>query len=590
MMRWVLTAALLAGLGMPVAAQSGTTPVPQDIEILWGQKIPMRDGVRLNATVYRVRGQTVPLPVIFTLTPYISDTYHRFAMRAARDGYVFAAVDVRGRGNSEGRFEPFVNEGKDGHDIVEWMARQPWSNGKTAMWGGSYGGTDQWATVKEMPPHLTTIVPVAPAYVGHDFPFEGNIFNTYVIQWLTYTSGATAQSSIFGDMAHWASVARTLHRNHLPFRVLDSLAGNKSTMFQRWLEHPAPDAYWDGVAPTPEQYRKITQPILTITGHYDGDQLGTLMHYRNFLKHATPEARKGIFMVMGPWDHGGTRVPTRNVNGIEFGDNSMVDIAQLHKEWYDWTMKDGPRPSFLKKPVAYYVAGSDVWKYADSLEAIANETRRYYLHSINGRANDVFASGTLSTAAPVASAPDRWVYNPLDTVPYMESATNPWAMSFVDPTPVHQTGGNGLIYHSEPFEEEAEVAGQIKFTAWLSMDVPDTDLWVTLYEVLPDGQTRQLTSSLLRARYRESLRQEKLVTPGAVLPYRFENFPFFARRFTKGSRLRLFIRSPNTIALQKNYNGGGVVANESGKEARTARIALHHDPKYPSVLEIPITR
>src|SRR5215510_11196162 len=122
------------------------------VDLIWGEKIPMRDGAKLNATVFKPKHQSEPLPVIFTFTPYISDTYQDRALYFARNGYVYALVDVRGRGNSEGHFEPFVNEGRDGYDVVEWLAKQPWSNGKVTMWGGSYAGFDQWTTIKEAPP------------------------------------------------------------------------------------------------------------------------------------------------------------------------------------------------------------------------------------------------------------------------------------------------------------------------------------------------------------------------------------------------------------------------------------------------------
>jgi uncharacterized protein len=121
----------------------------------------MRDGVKVNATVYQPHGRKEPLPVVFELTPYISDSYHERAYYFARHGYVFAIVDVRGRGNSEGRFSAFFQEPADGHDVVEWLAAQPWSNGKVAMWGGSYAGFDQWLTLREAPPYLATIVPAA---------------------------------------------------------------------------------------------------------------------------------------------------------------------------------------------------------------------------------------------------------------------------------------------------------------------------------------------------------------------------------------------------------------------------------------------
>ena len=234
-MRW-LTLLALASVALPARAMAQD----QEVAIQWGVKIPLRDGVRLNATIYRPRNATGPLPVVFTLTPYIGDTYHGFAMAMARDGFIYAAVDVRGRGNSEGEFEPFVNEGRDGYDVVEWFAGQPWSTGKIGMWGGSYGGSDQWATIKEMPPHLATVAPVAPSYLGVDFPMVGNIYSTYLPQWLTFTSGHTGQGQIFADMAQWAGYARILRREGLPFQALDSVAGNRGTVFQKWLANPTP--------------------------------------------------------------------------------------------------------------------------------------------------------------------------------------------------------------------------------------------------------------------------------------------------------------------------------------------------------------
>jgi uncharacterized protein len=116
---------------------------PAAIDMIWAFKIPMRDGVRLSGTVFKPSGQKEPLPVIFTLTPYIADSYQERASYFSKHGYVFVLVDARGRGNSEGEFDPFAQEAHDGYDIVEFLARQPWYNGKVTMWGGSYAGYDQ---------------------------------------------------------------------------------------------------------------------------------------------------------------------------------------------------------------------------------------------------------------------------------------------------------------------------------------------------------------------------------------------------------------------------------------------------------------
>jgi putative CocE/NonD family hydrolase len=578
---------VLAAFLAPCAVLAADPPV----DFLWGVKIPLRDGVELDATVFRPGGQKEPLPVVFTLTPYIADSYLDRALYFARHGYVFALVDVRGRGNSGGRFDPFVNEGKDGHDAVEWLARQPWSNGKVTMWGGSYAGYDQWATLREAPPHLATIVPVASPYPGVDFPMTKNIFASYDIQWLTFTSGLAANRNLFGESSFWLQKNFEMYSGHRPFRELDRIVGNTSTVFQTWLAHPTVDAHWKAMAATPEQTAAMKGPILTLTGFYDGDQGGALTWYREHMRHASPEARAKHYLVIGPWDHAGTRTPTKEVGGLAFGDASLLDLNDLHRQWYDWTMKNGPRPDFLKQRVAWYIAGpgAEEWRYADTLEAVSDSVQSLYLGS-NGRADSVFTSGRLAAEkAPETSEPDRWTYDPLrlredeedgeDRTGYVLDQSYPLSLE-----------GEGAVYHSAPLPEATEIAGAVKLSAWLSLDVPDTDLQALLYEIRPDGSSVYLTSDVLRARYRESLEKETLVKPGEVLRYDFTGFSWFARRLQKGSRLRLVISSINSSGFEKNYNSGGVVADETAKDARTVHIALWHDAQHPSALEIPLAK
>src|SRR6478672_10403780 len=168
MLRAVCCAVLLSITASVAAAPAPTAETPVDLQ--WGVKIPLRDGVEVQGTLYRPQGQREALPCILSLTPYIAQNYHDRGMYFAAHGYVFASVDVRGRGNSGGEFTPFLQEARDGHDIVEWLAKQSYCNGKITMWGGSYGGYDQWATAKEKPSHLATIVPVAAVMPGLDFP------------------------------------------------------------------------------------------------------------------------------------------------------------------------------------------------------------------------------------------------------------------------------------------------------------------------------------------------------------------------------------------------------------------------------------
>ena len=582
--------AVLSLVLFPILVFAQETPEAQKpetgVDLLWGVKIPMRDGVKLNATVFTPKDRTEPLPVIFTLTPYISDSYTDRATYFAGHGYVYVLVDVRGRGNSEGGFEPFANEGRDGHDVVEWLARQPWSNGKVTMWGGSYAGFDQWATAKEFPAHLVSIVPAAAAHPGVDFPMNYNIPTSYQMRWITFTSGLSGNTQLFNTASFWAGKFYDLYSRHLPFRELDRLVGNPSPIFQKWQDHPTPDAYLDAMVPSPEQYRQLRIPILTITGDYDGDQPGAMTYYRRHMQYGAAEAVANHYLIIGPWDHPGTRTPRAEFGGLKFGPASVLDLNKLHREWYDWTMKGGPKPEFLKKRVAYYVTGAEVWKYADNLDSIASERRVFYLDS-DGSANDAFHSGYLRKDKPDGAAADHYVYDPLDTR-YGALERTDAESSYLSQRHALNLFGDGVVYHTEPFEEETEVSGYLKLSVWLEMDVPDTDLAASVYEILPDGTSIPLTDAALRARYRDSLREAKLVPAGEIVRYTFDNFTWFSRRIGKGSRLRLVISCPNSIELEKNYNSGGDVSRESAKDARTAHIALYHNAEHPSALELPV--
>ena len=181
------------------------------------------------------------------------------------------------------------------------------------------------------------------------------------------------------------------------------------------------------------------------------------------------------------------------------------------------------------------------------------------------------------------------MYDPLDVRP-AELEREPIKNEVTDQRLALNLFGNGLVFHSDPFPEAVEITGYLKLVAWIALDVPDTDFAVKVYEIKPDGTSIALADDLKRARYRESLRQEKLVKPGAIERYEFDSFNFFSRRLEKGSRLRLVFSSPNSIYLEKNYNSGGEVAAESRADARTAHVALYQDAEHASYLEVPIVR
>lgn len=474
---------------------------------------------------------------------------------------------------------------QDGYDVVEWLARQSWSSGKIAMWGGLYAGFDQWATLKERPPHLATVVPVASVYPARDFPFEHGIFYSYDKQWLTFTSGDALQLEQFGDNDFWNNKFNDYYFGHEPFNTLDKIAGNTSTAFQTWLEHPTPDAWWDSMVPTPLQYAQMNVPVLNITGQFDGDQLGALTYYHNFMQYATAQERARYYLIIGPWDHPGTRTPRLETGGLTFGAASKLDMNDLHRQWYDWTMKNGRKPAFLRNHVAYWVTGAEQWRYADSLEAITPSTLRYTLGS-NGKASDAFHSGILDVRRQDSGTYDAWTNDPLDTRFGRQNDADQVANYLEDQTGAMDLLGAGAVYTSPLFTRDVTLAGSPRMVAYISADVPDTDLICYLYQIMPDGTSVALSNDILRARYRNSDREPQFLTPGKVERMEFKTFSWFARRIAKGSRLRLVIASINSQNFEKNYNTAGNVANESRKDARTAHIRLYHTANYPSFLEI----
>lgn len=568
-----------------------TMQITQDWELEWGLRIPMRDGIHLHGTLYRPAQQQTPLPVILYITPYGIDLNHKHSIYFAQHGYVFLAVQTRGRGDSEGEYVPLGQVGKDAYDLVEWIARQSWCDGQVAMYGGSYAGYAQWAALRENPPHLRTIVPAAAVYPGLDFPARNNIFYGSLVQWISMISGTTTNAiNLYSDLSFWAARFRKHFVAHRPFRELDTAVGNPSPIYQSWLDTPEVFAAWKHLTPTPEEYAHMTIPILSITGYYDGDQPGTIAYYREHLQYGPQQARKQHYLLIGPWDHGGTRQPSRTSAGLCLGENAALDIKQLHVEWYDWVMKGSDVPTFFEGQVAYYVAGADQWRSAESLEAIPVHRTKLYLHNSQGCATDVFHSGTLSPSRPQELSTVQYLYDPLDTRRAEQERDNWDEVCAVDQRLALTINGDGLIYHTAPYEQEIEISGSPRFFAWMSLDVPDTDFFVSLYEITRDGDSILLAYDLMRARYRESLSKVRLVEAGAIEQYVFDRFPFFSRRVARGSRIRLIITAPNSIYWQKNYNSGGAVADESGEVARKATITLYQGGEFPSYLEIPICK
>ncbi len=557
-----------------------------EVNVLLQQSIPAENGVELSANVWLPADiGDKGLPVVMVLTPYISDEAQSRGTWFANRGFVYVSVDRRGRGNSEGVFSPFLKTGLDGIAAVKWIRKQPFCDGRVVMRGGSYRGMTQWQTASEMPGGLQTIVPTASAYPGHDLPSPKGVTMSYIVRWLAFTSGKTRNAQFFADENYWRTKYLKMYKEHIPFNRLDSLAGVPSKIFQEWLEHPIYDDYWAAYNPTSEQYGEMSLPILSITGYYDGDQPGAMRYYREYEAYAAASALSKHYLLIGPWDHAGTRNPTLEMEGLSFPENSVLDMDQLHLDWYNWVLNEGKKPEILKDKVNYYVVGAGEWRHAPNLEALSNDTLALYLSSPDGHSGDPFHSGYLNAQPPKKEESDTLVHDPLE-LPGAEGYE--LSTSYTDP--VEMMHPNRLIYHSAPLKSDTLMAGVMKTTLYVSTDVPDTDLSATLYVVEPNGKTIFLGQDLVRARYRNGGPEPQFLERGVVEPFVFDQFWFTVRQLPKGSRIRLIIGPLNSPAWQKNYNSGGKPGFETAEDARTANLKFHFSSKYPSSIELPIQK
>ncbi len=555
------------------------------------KKIELSDGTKLSANIYKPNNlQNKKLPTILIITPYVSDENHKRGMFFARNGYTFITVDCRGRGNSDGEFIPFENDSKDGKEVVDWIGKQSWNNGKVGMLGGSYRGMNQWFILKEFPKNLKTIIPIASVGPGLDFPKYNNIFYPYMLRWLMLTSGKTMNPNLMRS-DFWDKKQEQLYTQNIPFNKYDSLVGFPNKAFQSWLSHPSHDVFWQRFYFSKKESKQINIPILSITGHFDSDQPGALKYYNDHMKYGNDKAIKNHYLIIGPWNHGGTRRPKKELGGLNFKENAVLNMPQLYLDWFNWTLKDGKKPSLLKNRVMYYPMGENKWKYTSDLKALSNSTKELYLSSIYNNADDLFSSGhLLNKPLKQDKTPDITHYNPVANKAINYSSYKSKNKEYHKDQSYVNDGGV-LIYHSSPLKEAIEVNGKISFEGYISMNVVDADFEISVYEITTSNESIFLQTDQLRARYRKNLVTPRLVEKNKIEKYTFEGENMFSRKLNKGSRIRFVFSLIDNPKVQKNYT---TVKDPSTQQAKgvveKVTIKLYHNTKYPSKISIPILK
>ena len=547
------------------------------VEAQWKQRFgvatPMRDGIKLVSDIY-IPADTGRWPTILIRTPYVkTPQFKRYKLAAyLQNGYAVVLQDTRGRGDSEGEFDFYFPEGKDGFDTIEWIAKQSWSNGRVGTDGGSYLGTVQWLAAREQPPALACMISTAPSgRIFDEIPYLGGAWRgEWAIPWLSGVAGRVSQSDL-AELIRWTDVLK-----HRPLATMDAQAGRELPLYRQFLAHPTLDDYWKRIQFGPADFEKIKVPVMTVTGWFDGDQLGALFYWDGMEKRGGQEDTR--WLTIGPWTHAMTYLGgERKLGQFEVPQEAIIPIQENRIAFFDWCLKQSVKSVGFPR-VRIFVTGANRWIHAEKYPLPEVETKSLYLRS-GGAANTSSGNGRLTWEAPGQEPVDTFTYDPRKPVP---------SKSIMSDHRVIQTRPDVLVYTSEALGEPVEIVGRVFVTLVAATDAVDTDFTAKLLDVYPDGRALLLGPSEIgvkRARYRNGYERTELLTPGKAEEYRIELFDI-GHRFLPGHKIRVEISSSASPFITPNSNTGLPIASDTS--FRVARQTIYHDSARPSRVLLPV--
>ncbi|MFC2164133.1 CocE/NonD family hydrolase [Acidobacteriota bacterium] len=536
-------------------------------------RMPMRDGVKLSADIW-LPPEEGKYPAIFVRLPYLKTMpllqFPKMAAFFVNHGYAVIVQDVRGRGDSEGKeFDFYFPDGEDGYDSIEWIAEQPWCDGKVGMMGLSYLAAVQWLAAREKPSHLVCITPTAPSGRYFDeLPYVGGAWKMHwSLDWINGVSARIAQNN--DASVDWESVLK-----HRPLITMDEAMGRKMRLFKEWLEHNTLDNYWKRISFTPEDFRSLDLPALTVTGWFDADQPGAIYYWDGMNEHSP--GRDKQYLVIGPWTHVQTFLGgALSIGEMNFTGDSVIDRKAQHLAFFNHYLK-GSTPEFNHPRVKIYLTGSNKWLEMDDYPPPEVLYKPLYFHS-GGKANTLIGDGLLSWEAPKKEPPDKYTYNPKNPVPSFVGGS----MYAVD-NRVIERRDDVLVYTTEELKKQTTVLGRVFVYLHAASDALDTDFTAKILDVYPDGRAVNLGPQSLgirRARYRNGYDKEELLTPNKPEKFKIELFDI-GHTFLPGHKIRIEISSSSYPRFNPNQNTGNPVATDT--EWKIAHQTIFHDSQRPS--------
>lgn len=536
--------------------------------IIETRDLKLKNGNTLTITVVRKKGGTTPLPVILTNNIYAGPFDEFFGKRAAIYNYVGAVVNTRGKRNSNNVNNPFEHESEDLYEVIDWVSKQPWCNGKVGMIGGSYLGFSQWGAVKKLHPALKTIVPQVAVGIGIDYPAQNNIFMSYMLQWIQYvTNNKLTDEADFANAVKWDSIYTKWYKSGKAFRSLDTISGKPSKIFQRWLDHPGYDQYWQKMVPYKEDFSKINIPILTTTGYYDDDQIGALYYFK---QHHLYNKNADHYLVIGPYNHGGAQsFGFTYVNGNPIDPAARISIDDLAFSWFDYILKGGQKPEILKDRINFQVMNTNTWKHVADLDKMHNSSLKFYLQDKKNTSSVFNKPENKTFTTQIVDLKNR---DQKDTY-YKVSKKDSIKMT------------NSVAFESEVLDKDIIMSGNLSGVFNVSINKKDFDTDTYLYLIQPDGKSSLLSTHIVRASYAKNNEQRQLLEPNKTEQIPINNSYFMSKKIEKGSKLLLLVgvnKSPN---WQINYGSGKDVSDETIKDSgEPLEIKWYND----SYVEIPV--
>jgi predicted acyl esterase len=515
--------------------------------------IPMRDGKRLSAYVFFPQGKG-KWPAIFEQRyADISNAGSRkAAAKFAEGGFVIALVNYRGTHLSEGVYRGYRGlqwgELRDGYDVCEWLAAQPWCTGKIGTYGGSQAGYAQNYLAVTQPPHL---VAQYMTDTGLSLYHEG------------YRIGGATKPQRF---IKGGAVARDIKDNE--------------AMLREWDQHPDYDDFWKDEDAS-LHFDKMNYPCFTIGSWFDFMCQGSVASFIGRNEKGGPHSRGQQQLIIGPWLHGG--YPKSNKIGeLVFPENAFFDVYPHMTRWFNHYLKGEDNGIEKDKPVKYYVMGAcgeagapgNIWREAKDFPP-ASKAADWFLQPDGKLAAEKPIVSSASTS--YASDPTRPMI--LNTVGFPGARD---ARAFEEQAEVRAWTSNVLT-------EPLEVTGRIKAEVFVSSTAKDTDFVLRVTDVYPDGRSILLVDYPLRARYHEGFDHQKLLVPGQVTKLAWD-IGWVSIIFNKGHQVRVTIASTGAPYFEPNTQTGGPITHFVTEPGIAAINSIWHDAKHASRVILPTVK